>query len=73
MIPFAHVALQQLAIQILAIRTVAGRQVFTESHHGSSRHGDYTLRKTMAEFLLPNAMQLATAYSTCNLRPASGM
>ena len=31
-----------------------------------------TRRKTKAEFLLPKAMQLATAYSICMRRPAVG-
>ena len=33
----------------------------------------WTLRRTMAEFLLPKAMQFATACSMAILRPASGM
>src|ERR1017187_5534399 len=67
MIPFAHVSLQQLAVQVFAIGTVTGRQVFTESHDGSSRHGDsflspivahlQTRRRSMAEFLLQTAAQ----------------
>ena len=32
----------------------------------------YTLRSTSAEFLLPKAMQFATACSTASLRPAAG-
>src|ERR1017187_3321420 len=71
MIPFAHVSLQQLAIQILAVGTVAGRKVFAERHDSRGRHG-YTRRSSMAEFLLPKAMQLAMACSTWSLRPMSG-
>ena len=33
----------------------------------------YTRLNTSAEFLLPNAMQLATACSICSLRPGLGM
>src|ERR1035437_8913308 len=71
MIPLANISLQQLAIQIFAIGTVAGRQVFTERYDRRGRHG-YTLRSSMAEFLLPKAMQLAIECSTWSLRPMSG-
>ena len=71
MIPFANVSLQQLALQVFAVGTVAGRQVLPERYDRRGRH-DYTLRRSMAEFLLPKAMQLAMACSTWSLRPMSG-
>src|ERR1019366_7715705 len=71
MIPFADVSLQQFAVEVLAVGTVAGRKVFAERHDSRGRHG-YTRRSSMAEFLLPKAMQLAMACSTWSLRPMSG-
>jgi hypothetical protein len=48
---------------------------FAKSRHVKRRHcgRPYTFRSSSAEFLLPNAMQLATACSMFSFRPVSGM
>lgn len=56
-----------------AYRKLAITPIFTPYAPGAVLFaGIYTRRSTSAEFLLPNAMQLATACSISSRRPAVG-